>query len=549
MFDKWMPFNTNKSKLNPFANRKNVTQWLSELSATDTKGTPEQIICALQDVRRQKGKMAEPDRLDVIMTIDEYAQPLLHSLSAQYLRHSRMSSAMESLLWRGIYSCYNELSHVCYEAIDPERVRDPAGFDDETLRKICLRALHNLGHLFKWRFIHYDPPGEDFWLMLHNTYRYAEERAFEQELIPLYSSGSRCSNQYMRVLLLSQIHVSSLRARQIEMADIWILKWVHLVEIEKNPIPGRHHFCINLSRPGGVERVTEQSFTAHCRAWDASTLLAQLRRTRQVITTSKPDSTTETDARLPEYLKMLAYAELQLTPANMGKLRKNPRIEAKKLLNVIHGFYIICTALKTDGFGSDTSAEYDTDIRYDEMIDIQLYGFVTEATRNRQQAGFRPQKKPTLPLENWVTENESQKGYLACSPPSDNNWLRLGCLTGVQENKAQWKLAVVRRLLRDQENNTHVGMEIMAHTPVLLMLHPLQSAGSVSSPVPDNGAIMAIMTSMPRNGHFSLIIDSIQYSRERQFKTMLDQKTLLVSLDRMLEKGDTWILAGASVVA
>lgn len=553
MFDKWLPFNTKKPNLNPFANRKNVTQWLSELSAADIAGTLEQVIRALQDLRKQHGQIAETDRLEVVMAIDDYAQPLLHTLSTQYLRNSRMSSAMESKLWRGIYSYYNELSYAYHEAIDPELTRTDTTQPKAILQKISLRTLHSLGHVFKWRFIHYDLPGEELWQMLHNTYRYAEEGGFENELIPLYgSNGSRCSNQYMRALLLSQIHASSLLPKQIEMADIWILKWVHLVEIEKKPVPGRHHFCINLSRPAGVEPVTDQSFTDDCRAWDASTLLGQLRRTREVITTSKPNSTTESDARLPEYLKMLAYAELQWTPGNLGKLRKNPRVAANKILNVLHGFYIICTALKTADTANHEGGAYHSDsgIRYDEMIDIQLYGFVTESTRNRQQSAFSQPKKTNLPFENWMTENESKKGYLACSPPSDNNWLRLGCLAGVRVDQEQWKIAVVRRLFRDRDDNTHVGMEVFAQTPILLTLQPLQSLSTdVGTPVPDNGSIMAIMVSAPRNGHFSLIIDSVQYSRERQFKTVLEQKTLLVSLNRVLEKGDTWILAGASVVA
>lgn len=550
MFDKWLPFNTNKSRFDPFANRKSVTQWLSELPAIDISATLEQLISALQNLRKQKGQMAESDRLEVIMAIDDYAQPLLQTLCAQYLRNTRMSSAMATKLWRCIYTYYNESSHACHAAIDLQFTDGNIGRPDEALQQISLRLLHSLGHLFKWRFIHYDLPDEALWRMLHDTYRYVEETGFENELIPLYGSGSRCSNQYMRVLLLSQIHASSLLAKQIEMADIWIQKWVHLVEIEKEPVPGRHHFCIDLSSAAGVERVTEQTFTRHCRAWDVSTLLAQLRRTREVIITSKPNSTTESDARLPEYLKMLAYAELQWTPGNLGKLRKNPRVAANRILNVIHGFYIICTALKTDDIRNDEDAVYESGIRYDEMIDIQLYGFVTEATRNRQQAGFRAPKKTSLPFENWVAENESQKGYLACSPPTENNWLRLGCLAGVREDQERWKIVVVRRLLRDQENNTHVGMEVLTQTPTLLTLQPLQSQGATANmPPPDNGSIMAIMISMPRNGRFSLIIDSVQYSRERQFKLSLDQQNLLISLDRILEKGDTWILAGAAIVA
>lgn len=545
MFDKWRPFTTQKPKLDPYANRKTVAQWLAELSTTDIDATYEHILLALQALRQRNGEMAESDRLDVAMAIDDYAQSFIHTLSTQYLRNSRLPSSVGTKLWRNIYSYYNVLSHLYYEAIlSPSR--HPVGL----LPEINLRALHNLGNLFKWRFFHYDLPDENLWLMLNNAYRNAEDSGFATRLIPLVgTTEARCSNQYMRALLLSQVHASSLLVKQIEMADLWLLKWVHLIEIEKNPTAERHHFCVDLTKATGAEPISSQAYSDSYRAWNASALLGQLRRTREEITTSKPNSPTESDARSPEYLKMLAYAELQWTPGNLGKLRRNPRMDTHRILTVIHGFYLLCTALKVGDTPGDDVSGYDANLRYDEMIDIQLYGFVTDTTRNRQRQSATTSKKIALPVENWATENISQKGYLACSPASNNNWLRLGCLTGVREDQQQWKIAVVRRLFRDQENNTHAGLEILAQAPMLLTLLPVAGPSTATRmPAADDGSLMALMISTPRNGHFSLIIDSVQYARERQFRTILEQKNLLISLDRVLEKGDTWTLVGASVL-
>ncbi|MHB1676053.1 MAG: hypothetical protein ACYCSS_00765 [Sulfuriferula sp.] len=552
MFDKWLLFNTNKPKRDPFANRKTVSQWLSTLSGTDTAVTHEQIVTALMTLRNRDGKLAETDRLEAIMAIDDYAQPLLHTLCTQYLRNSRMSSAMEAKLWRSIYSYYSELTYAYYSAINLDAIDPGLKALDILLPKICLRALHNLGHLFKWRFIHYDLPDEELWRMLHKIYQIAEIFTFANQLIPLYNTiESRCANQFVRALLLSQIHASGLQAKQIEMADIWLLKWMHLVEIEKTPTVGRHHFFVDLAKPSGAELVTDRSYPKSCRCWDASTLLGQLHRTREEIKTQKPNSTSESDARLPEYLKMLTYIELQWTPGNLGKLRKTPRIAAKKMLHVVHGFYIICAAIKDSDTDGEPGIESDFKIRYDEMIDIQLYGFVTEATRNRQQQSFRSSRTIVTPHESWEAENESAKGYLARTPSPNNDWLRLGCLAGVKEDNEGWKVAVVRRLSRDRNKSTHVGMEVLAHKPALLMLHTPQSpphASTSSISAPSSGSIMALMVSPLQNGHFSLIIDSVQYSRERQFKTTLEQKSILIRLDRVLEKGDSWIYAGASLV-
>jgi cyclic-di-GMP-binding protein len=542
-----------KTPADPLENRKSVTRWLSELPGTDTFAAHAKILDALIRLRNKNANY-DVEKLEILIALDEYARPLQAILNEQYLRNTRMSTAMETKLWQAIYAFYNEINLAYYSYITVN-IADPsisklAPF----LPQITLRALHDLGNLFKWRFFHYDQPDEKLWRMLHKLYRIAEAQGFVNRPILLYAATeSTCAEQYIRALLLTQIHPSALPAKQIEMADAWLLRWVRLVRLEKSPNPEQHHFYVDLSKPVGAAAVTEHIYPSTCLCWDASTLLGQLRRTRDDLLANKETAQLGTDVRLPEYLKMLDYVEQQWDPANQGKLRKSPRIATKKLLAVVHGYNAICTVIKNSTPDKMQIQEYDADIKYAEMVDIQLYGFVTEATRTRAHQSTPQPKLTETHSEDWGMEDESNEGYCARIPPEKNDWLRLSQLVGVRaEHETQWKVAVVRRLFRAPGSGTHVGMEVLAQAPNLLMFHALnpkvtlaESEHVISTELP----IPVLTTSTIADDQFSLIIDSANYTGSRLFKVTIGSTLHIVKLTQALEKGDAWIHVQASITS
>ena len=540
-----------KSPVDPLANRKAAERWLELLPRADTFASHEHILNALVDLRN-KNTHYDTDKLDAVMALDEYARPLLATLREQYLRNTRMSTTMETKLWQSIYAFYTEISLVYYSYITISSATPSKTQLDSRLPQITLRVLYDLGNMFKWRFFHYNQADEKLWRMLHKLYRIAETQGFANRMTPLYGeTTSRCTDQYVRALLLTQLHPSALPAKQIEMADSWLLKWVRLVQLEKSPTIERHHFCVDLGKPTGASAVTDQHYPDTCLCWDASTLLGQLRRTREELLSRKNPSKPETDMHLPDYLKMLDYVELQWDPANLGKLRKSPRVPTKKILLVIHGFNAICSAIKDSEKDTAHILEYDADIHYAEMVDIQLYGFVTEATRTRQHQSMVKPSKTAISYESWGMEDESNEGYYA-HPPSDNNdWLRLSRLVAVKEdNEKHWKIATVRRLFRAPGTGTHVGMEVLGKDPILLMIYTInpsitiaETEHSVNAELP----IMALMTSAIENSKFTLIIDSAAYTGNKRFKVTMDQTQNILQLGHVLEKGDAWLHIQASI--
>lgn len=540
-----------KAPSDPLANRKSVMHWLDELPRSDTFAAHEQILSALMRLR-SKNPQYNTTRLEVIMTLDEHARPLLAILRDQYLRNTRMSTTMETKLWQAISSFYNEISLAYYSFITVNIAEHTQGQLAALLPQITLRALYDLGNIFKWRFFHYDQTDEKLWRMLHKLYQIAETQGFANRVMPIYGdTESRCTDLYVRALLLTQLHPSALPAKQIEMADSWLLKWARLIQLEKSPKVGQHHFCVDLTKPSGATAVTEQNYSDTYLCWDASTLLGQLNRTREELLANRTPSPLGPDIRLPEYLKMLDYVERQWDPANLGKLRKSPRIASKKILLVVHGFNAICSAVKNCEKDSEQIIEYDADIKYAEMVDIQLYGFVTEATRTRQHQSTAKPSHTEITYESWGMDDESAEGYYA-HPPSDNNdWLRLSRLVGVKsETDKHWQVAAVRRLFRAPSTGTHVGMEILGKHPMLLMLHELhpnvtlaETEHTINAELP----IAVLITSAIENGRCTLVIDSAAYAGNKLFKVTIGQQHSIVKLGRVLEKGDAWLHVQAAI--
>lgn len=540
-----------KASNDPLANRKSTLRWLEELSGKDTAVSHAQILNALISLRT-KNSGYDKESLDVLIALDEYARPLQAILCEQYLRNTRMSTAMETKLWQSIYTFYSEISMAYFSYITVNTAEKISEKFAPLLPKITLRALNDLGNIFKWRYFHYNQPDEKLWRMLHKLYRIAVKHGFITQPTPLYDNAeSRCSDLYIRALLLTQIHPSALHAKQIEMADTWLLRWVRLINLEKSPKLGQHHFYVDLAKPAGATVVTKQSYPDSCLCWDASTLLCELRRTRDDLQSNPTTSLLGMGVRLAEYLKMLDYVETQWDPANLGKLRKSPRIATRKVLSVVHGFNIICSALKDNAKEIVQIIENDDNIKYAEMVDIQLYGFITEATRSRKNQFIPKSELEDMPSENWGMEDESEEGYRAYIPTHKNDWLRLSRLVGVKaENESTWKIAVVRRLFRAPNTGTHVGMEILGKLPVMMMFHPLnpnltvaESAHVISTDLP----VPVIITHPVQNGMFTLIIDSANYTGNRLFKVTMDQEPNIAKLGHVIEQGDSWIHVQATL--
>jgi len=260
------------------------------------------------------------------------------------------------------------------------------------------------------------------------------------------------------------------------------------------------------------------------------------------------------DCRLPDCFEILDYAERQWGPLDKREQRKSPRTSAKKIIDVVHGFNEICAVVKQGKNGADMLHEMDAELKYDEMVDMKLYGFVTESTltRNRHSAPAPSEKTP--PHERWVMEDMSEHGLGASVPADSNDWVRLGSMVALKvERDAEWKIGVMRRLLHADDGLLQVGIEVLSNAPQMLLLRPQATNAlqgySVSNmdttdatlPVP------VIFTTPADSGQGELLLEAAQYTSGRSFQSGTGAKKNMIRLRDVIEKGDGWMRVAVDI--
>lgn len=555
MFNVMSLFGSGKSATDLPGNRKQADQWLETLPENDLHGQQNAIVDLL---RRLDAEIQNPhsdlvDTLEVIDTIDHHIQPLQETLTQQYLRSPRLAPQLENKLWTAIFRYYDVASRLYLNCLHKAQSgSQPKSGHSGLAQKLCARGLYNLGNAFKLKFLRYGSPDAEMWTILHSFFMSAETGGYEKRMTNVYSNHEySCTSLYLRVEMLAMSHPGSLSPEQIELIDKWLLNATGDISIDRNPRPGRHHYFIDLAHSHGALPVGATSYPDTCRGWDMSTLILQLQRTRASLIQAKSTGGVDSANRY-RLVTALEYAEKQWNPGHLGKLRKFPRNKSTRQIATVHGLADLCAVVhgqesETDGVNPDTAAE----IRYTETVDLQMYGFITENTKQRNSQLLGSVHKPLPAPDMWDTENESQNGYLIKFPSQHNSWLHLGSLIGALDpTDHQWRVCVVRRLIRTQQPLSMAGIQVITSSPMVLLLQPLQSESRSGETSMRLTSSRALLTTPIQNDHFTLILDSSNYAKSRVYKFQISptQPVMYFRLGRVLEKGDLWIHTEALLI-
>lgn len=559
MFNILSKLRKNSAEPDPLGSLKTITRWINDLPAGNVFNAHEQVLHKLAEFNAQNPQYGK-ERLGVLLLLDEYARSLQTSLCQQYLRNPRMSRVMESRLWHAVYKFYWEVARA-YHGFIMSYVASPAGNPlQASIPQITLRTLHNFGNVFKWHYFRYEKPEDKLWLRLHNLYRVAEFEGFSKTELALYPhSGktTRCLDQYNRALLLGQLDTSALYPKQIEMVDQWLSEWSHLIEHESQFNPASHTLYVALSDGAGARRIRNTEFSESCRFMATARLHEKIQLTRNALRNGESPALLGLgeDCRLPDCFEILDYAERQWGPLDKREQRKSPRTSDKKIIDVVHGFNEICAVVKQGSNSADVLHEMNAELKYDEMIDMKLYGFVTESTRTRNRHTMPAHNSEKIPPhERWVMEDMSEHGLGASIPADSNDWARLGSMVALKvERDTGWKIGVMRRLLHADDGLLQVGIEVLSHKPQMLLLRPqsvsaLQgyTVGGVETtdaalPVP------VIFTTLTDNDSGELLLEAAQYASGRGFQASIGAQKGTIRLRDVIEKGDGWMRVAVDI--
>jgi hypothetical protein len=529
----------------PLTNLKTATRWIDSLPIGDAFKCQEAILAALKRFNENSTQYTK-DRLAIFMLLDEKSRDLQDTLVHQYLRNPRMSRPVESQLWHAVYGLYWEIArgyhtfvlHLAREAGKTQH--------DEATPLITLRAIRAFGQLLKWRAIRYLPAGEKLWQRLHNMYRIAETEGFHrktQQAYPEDTADCSCETAYLHILMLNLANSGTLYPRQLDLVDRWLCNWHGMLQLDSRIDTNVHNFVIDLSADHGPRRVRKPDTDKPLRFWATADLLQKLQELHAALQENTPPAQlglTET-ARTAESLELLEHLQHQWASLATREQRRAPRESTKRLVDVTHGLSAIIGQIKAADMPTSVSP-YGTGINYNEVDDVQVYGFITDRTRERVSQMTMPAIRHSPDVERWVMHDESEFGYGAIVESSDKDWLRVGALIGIKSHDArEWRIGIVRRLSRLNDDTSSVGIETLAEKPALAMLHDTATPGYTVNGLDNSGASLPHPSLWLEGDRKTLIIDPIHFTLGKVFQVHGGgQERKFIALGNPIERSEGW---------
>jgi len=484
----------------PLANLKAASRWVENLPIGDAFKCQEAILNALKRFNENSTQYTK-DRLAIFMLLDEKSRDLQDTLVRQYLRNPRMSRPAESQLWHAVYGLYWEVARG-YHAFVLHLARTAGKVQHEdAIPLITLRAIRTFGQLLKWRAIRYLPAGDKLWLRLHNLYRIAETEGFHRQTLWAYAedtAGCSCETAYLHILMLSLAHSGTLYPRQIDQTDRWLCGWHDMLQMDRRLDTSTDNFVVDLSADHGPRRVRKPDTDKPLRFWATADLLLKLQELHAALQSGTP-------------------------PAQLGLTE---------------------TARTAESLTADTPASvspYGTGLNYNEADDVQVYGFITDRTRERVSQMTLPVTQHSPDVERWVMNDESEYGYGAIVESRDKDWLRVGALIGVKSHDARdWQLGVVRRLSRLNDDTSSVGIETLAEKPTLAMLYDTATSGYTVNGFDNSSASLPHPSLWLDGDQKTLIIDPIHFALGKVFQIQGTPERKFIALGNPIERSEGW---------
>ncbi|MEN6584883.1 MAG: hypothetical protein ABFE02_02380 [Sulfuricella sp.] len=567
----FLPFGRKKTPppSDPLGSLKAATSWLHELPMGDTFAAHEKIVTLLNEFN-EKTEPPSKARLQVLMHLDEGAQELQHTLIQQYLRNPRMSRQIESRLWNAVFSFHWQMARG-YHMFVMSYVGNPNSSDiRHDIPLITARAIRHFAQQAKCRYFRYETIGAKLWKHVHNLYRLSEYEEFERKPLLIYPKcpgHTTCAEEYLQLLSLDVLNTNSLFPKQIEMVDLWLDSWAAALKLERDYDPQRHVFCVNLGEDKGPRRVRKPpAADSMLRCWGSDALMERVRQTKDALQHGETPAKLGLgeDCRLPTCLEFIDRITQQWSASGEGRVRrKQERVATVKLIDVVKDFLEICVQVKQDNEALSPKQEEEEQkvkISYEEMLDVRLYGFVTQRTQAKLNQARQPQPaqqpQKAAHQERWLMENESSSGFGATVDAVHDDWVRLGKLVGLRpERSHNWVVGVIRRLSLLESGQRNVGIEVLAKAPVTVMLKaskPRHSGYTVDGVDAVDIVLPVSALYLPPNvedkSGVSLIMDSVEYAPGRHFELSARSRSYSIAMGRVIEKGDDWLRASFEIL-
>ncbi len=423
----------------PMADIKEARKLLEELPAGDALSCADELSHWLASVMAEDG--FKPDyRARLVQLLDEKAQAHLRKLAREYMLSPRLARIQEIRLWKAIFEYWRQAA-LAYSGCVDLYVAGAKGA--EALRGgmplLLARALRALALQLKWTYARYGPADPRVWDSIAKVYALAEARKFARSPVALYPGipgGSTAEQEFLKAAMLSASSPDSLLPLEMELCERLIAHFSASFALRPDPQPDVACW-IDLAAGQAPQRLARAPrrtptlrFVAVGQALeDVEALIGAIKAAGSV----PPQVNLGGSYPAATVLEVLNHLALCWSPT--PPRRRHQRHRVKSRLSVAQGYDGVLAAL-----------------------------------------GGAPDRAGA---ETWIVENVSAGGFGADIPQIKGDWLKIGCLLGLQpEGGDNWVVGVVRRLQRAVPQRGAVGIQTIAKSARLVQLSVSGGAGT-----------------------------------------------------------------------
>lgn len=450
----------------------------------------------------------KPDhQFAVLRLLDETAQPYARKLARDYFTPQELNKFQENRLWLVLNNWCRHTAKAYYTVFNRYCGGDKgAATIKAQLPLLAARAVYAITGQLKYVCTHYGPVDHMAWGNLAQLYRHAEQQQYLDTPLALYSGvagNTTVKSELGRLLGWYGCGVNTLKPLHMHLTERIVGQYCSGIDIGVQQA-ANSLFSFDPDHPAAPVLV-KASATVHPSMRFVSMAEMQPRLAALVKTLERgavPESLNlggTYDAELVCEVAQFLLSFLAAPPS-----RRNARRGIKVGLNVVNGF-----------------------VKLIDRTDIAL-NFSDEQPKR------------------WDVEDISASGFHTVLPAQETDGIHIGSLLGVQpDGVPYWGAAVVRRLMRDDENRLHVGAEMLANQIAGVTLSQSGGSGGFEDGQP---ALWLMAKTAESSGEAQLLMKAGTFSTHRSLQTMLNGKNYLLIPGRLQEKDLDYDLANFRII-
>jgi hypothetical protein len=486
---------------------KRARQLIDELPANDPAKVLEEVTYWLETIN-QTGEFKLNQRFENIDLLDGAARNHVRKLSQDYLAMPRQLKFQENRLWNANFGLWRQLGDGylhCLKQYEDGLIG--MTIIRKSLPVIVARVIRALTFQLKWKLLRYGPVEPRIWSGLAQVYSIAEQNGFADGAIAIYP-GARgegtVKREFLTAMMLSAASPEGLPPLRQEIAERTAAHLAAAFRISNRPDGCTH--CVDLAAPGPAVRLFKGvGPKATLRFFGAGKGLADLNQLiGKIVATGAVPEGVNLGGDYGKDNVIGTFRHLAQYWSDQPPARSSERRRTAGRITVVPGLKDILKTL---------------DPSDDDTLDFSL----------SQAAGSG---------ESWIVEDVSDGGYGAVIPTVKSDWIRVGTLVGLQSEASKyWGVGLIRRIVRDEQQQRHVGIQALTTTAIPVKLSMSQTLSFTHADRESERAIL-LSTGPDARGEIGVVMrGGLFNSRDSLDMTVRDKSFLLMPVS-LVEGGE-----------